>query len=248
MLKKRDETKMLFFLLFTIVTSTYVIKNDYDGPHYGNSLTIAFARGPVKRVIGVMWCSELYAPVMGEVERDINDCKAHNLIRATLHPVVALDKTFLTIDPTSVGGFWQHRQADIVIHAELEDGTMLEQVLRMYPFTGQAAPVEVAAAAEEKAKPLPAPAPVFTTVPTLSPFQSTMRPITLILLGIGGLCVFAATIFLVIYDRRRGTKVALVSDPYEFEMIDLQQKRQQEDINTLMALGTGANGAFKQNL
>ncbi len=259
---------LLFAIAHSLVPRTFVVKSDYRGDTTG-WLTIKLARPG--RIASVLWCSDLFAPIEGEQMRDINDCKAHNLIRFQIYPgnpnnyQFSQDGQTVRINPQSVKDFWSHKQADVVVHADMGD-MMLEQVLRMNPINAVKSTAATTEGNGEKMAVTEQPThhthdTIAITTDTTQPVISTdsFSPVALIVTGCAGMFILFGTIALVITRNRSSSSSSNVADKkidlltsYEFEMVDMATHRQddqeiqekQEVIEFVATLGTGANRDF----
>ena len=132
-----------WFLMFIISSgggfAKTIVKENYEGSHDGWFEIQLASGGKTPHLIHVEWCSELYQGA----STDIDDCKAHNLIRKTIYPDpgnvgennfdITTKPGTLRLNPNLVSGFWIKRQTDIVIEMEKEGGGIIVQVVRINP-------------------------------------------------------------------------------------------------------------------
>lgn len=149
----------------TVVGKT-IVKENYEGSHDGWFEIQLKAKNP--HLIHVEWCSELYKGA----SIDIDDCKAHNLIRKTIFPVPLAEQDVydmvtkpgvLRLNPTKVSGFWLNRQTDVVIEMHEEDNVKrsIIQVVRINPPPFHAVSKEEVIE-DEQQQPVPTPTPTPT--------------------------------------------------------------------------------------
>lgn len=133
--------KMIFlvFVLLLLVNGKTILRETYDGPRDDNWLKIKLAVPNDPHLVHVEWCSELYKGASS----DINDCKAHNLVRKTIYPPKSVNENvidlvtlpgYMRLNSDAISGFWLNRQADIVI--EMKNGhedRIIVQVVRLNP-------------------------------------------------------------------------------------------------------------------
>lgn len=130
---------LLVFVLLLLVNGKTILRETYDGPRDDNWLKIKLAVPNDPHLVHVEWCSELYKGA----SRDINDCKAHNLVRKTIYPPQSVNENvidlvtlpgYMRLNSDAISGFWLNRQADIVI--EMKNGhedRITVQVVRLNP-------------------------------------------------------------------------------------------------------------------
>ena len=224
-----------------------MVKQDYVGRHAGwFAVNLAI---PDATITSIMWCSDLFAPQEGEVLRDISDCHAHNLLKTQLYPGNYCEITDrIRINPESVSGFWlEKRQADLVIHAIIDNETMLEQIVRVNPLHSISGGEEKYV--QESAKPK-IPTTSSTKLETHTALQFIEPPnFTVIITAASGALCLVLTVAIIIV-RHQLKRAAPQEGLYEFvhvETEDEEEERRLENLNIVLQAGKGASSDFKDN-
>jgi hypothetical protein len=237
----------MFMISNTIGSGTKtIVKENYEGSHDGWFEIQLTGKNP--HLIHVEWCSELYQGA----STDIDDCKAHNLIRRTIYPDPAIGENnfdlvtkpgTLRLNPNLVSGFWIKRQTDIVIEMK-EEERLIVQVVRINP-PPHAKAKEIIEEQEQQPEVVVLPTPIPTRFPD-SPEQTTTTTTTssvpfdfrslgsgpFILLGLVCGFVFLVTALAIVRNKKSKPSVPeTISPVYNFETntgVDLMKEEDEE--------------------
>ncbi len=217
---------IMFMISNTIGSTKTIVKENYEGSHDGWFEIQLTGKNP--HLIHVEWCSELYQGA----STDIDDCKAHNLIRRTIYPDPGIGENnfdlvskpgFLRLNPNLVSGFWIKRQTDIVIEMK-EEERLIVQVVRINP-PPHAKAKEIIEEKQQEVPTQPTPtrfpdADQTTTTTSFVPFDfRSLGSGPFILLGL--VCGFVFLVIALAIVRNRKSKPApqpeIISPVYNFE-------------------------------
>lgn len=127
---------------------TISVTTDYERPQEGwitLDLHQETVRGRSPVVTRIEWCKSIMptpSDFEGPMPPDINGCKGRGLMHMQLYPGVRplvrtqVDEPHtLYIDPINVGGWDENHQANVIVHATVDDATDLVQVFRFNPIS-----------------------------------------------------------------------------------------------------------------